>query len=92
MKKIIYLLFCVVCLAACKSSNIDDPTDINSYDRPFATEIMQKIITAFDEEDSEVLMELFSEDVKQHYDIEKQIEEAMEYYKGKSMQPCEDVS
>ena len=76
MKKIVFLLFCVAFLVACKSSNIDDPTDIDSYNRPFAVETMQKIITAFDNEDSETLEELFSEVVKENYDIEKQIEEA----------------
>ncbi len=92
MKKIIYLLFCVAFLAACKSSDTYDTRDVNSNDRPFAIETMQKIITAFDDEDSETLVELFSEAAKQNYDIEKQTEEAMEYYKGKSVNPCEDVS
>lgn len=92
MKKIVFLLFCVAFLVACKSSNIDDPTDIDSYNRPFAVETMQKIITAFDNEDNETLKELFSEVAKQNYNIEKQIAEAMEYYKGKSVNPCEDVS
>jgi len=61
-------------------------------DRPFAIETMQKIITAFDEEDSEALAEMFSEAAKDNYDIENQIEEAMEYYKGKSVETCSDVS
>jgi len=38
------------------------------------------------------LLELFSEAAKENYDLEKQIDEAMEYYKGKSLEPCTDVT
>ena len=95
MKKVMRYLFLIAVFLSFSSCNLKDdydPTDINSYDRPLAVETMQKIITAFDNEDSETLEELFSEVAKQNYDIEKQIEEAMEYYKGKSVNPCEDVS
>ena len=95
MKNVIrYLLLIIAFLSfsSCNSKDDYDPTDIDSYNRPFAVETMQKIITAFDNEDSETLEKLFSEVAKQNYDIEKQIEEAMEYYKGKSLNPCEDVS
>lgn len=85
-------MLCVVFLVSCKASDTYDPTDINSNDRPFAIETMQKIITAFDEEDSEALYEMFSDAAKENNDIKSQIDEAMEYYKGKSVVSCSEVS
>jgi len=48
MKKIVYLLCCAIFLASCNTSRVYDPKNINSNDRPFAIETMQKIITALD--------------------------------------------
>lgn len=92
MKKIVSLLFCVLFFVSCKSSDMDDPADINSNDRPFAVETMQKIIMAFDDEDSEALYEMFSDAAKENNDIKSQIDEAMQYYKGNSVVSCSDVS
>ena len=44
MKKILCLLCCVILMASCSSSSGYDPKKINSDDRPFAIEIMQKIV------------------------------------------------
>ncbi|MBR6626635.1 MAG: DUF5104 domain-containing protein [Lachnospiraceae bacterium] len=79
-------------LTSCKPSDFFTSEKRSANERPFAIETMKKIITALDEEDSEALFALFSEAAKENYDLESQIEEAMEYYKGKSLITCEDVN
>ena len=92
MRKFLHLLLiCAFFLTSCKRSSDYDPTIIGSNDRPFAIETMQKIITALDEKDSEALAALFSEDARENYDIDEQIEKAFEYYNGKSVTSVEDV-
>ena len=94
MKKVIrYLLLIIAFLSfsSCNSKDDYDPKDIDANDRPFAIETMQKIITALDEKDSEALAALFSEDARENYDIDEQIEKAFEYYNGKSVTSVEDV-
>ena len=95
MKKVIrYLLLIIAFLSfsSCNSKDDYDPKDIDANDRPLAVETMQKIIAAFDEEDSETLYEMFSDAAKENNDIKSQIDEAMQYYKGKSEEFCSDVS
>ena len=48
MKKAIGILLCAIFMVSCGSPDRNDPKNINSYDRPFAIETMQKIITALD--------------------------------------------
>ena len=86
------MLLCAIFLATCNSPKEYEPKNINSDDRPFVIETMQKIITAFDEEDHAALLELFSDTAKENYDLEAQIEEAMRYYKGQSIEKCSDVT
>lgn len=93
MRAILCFIICITFFVSCKSSELpSDPRDINSNDRPFAVKTMQEIITAFDEEDSEALYEMFSDAAKENSDIKSQIEEAMQYYEGKSVTVCDDVS
>jgi len=77
MKKVIRYLFLIAAFlsfSSCNSKDDYDPKDIGANDRPFAIETMQKIITALDEKDSEALAALFSEDARENYDIDEQIE------------------
>lgn len=100
MKKILYPLLIVVLMsfASCSKKDAYNPKELGSNDYPFAIETMQKIVTAFDEEDSEALVEMFSDEARESYDIEGQIEEAFEYYCGKSIESvdrltfCENAS
>lgn len=87
MKKILYPLLIVVLMSITSCSKKDEynPKELSSNDYPFAIETMQKIVTAFDEEDSEALAAMFSDRARENYDIEGQIEEALEYYNGKSI-------
>lgn len=93
MRAILFFVICVTFFVSCKSSEPSfDPRDVNSNDRPFAVETMRKIVMAFDEEDSEALYEMFSDAAKENNDIKSQIDKAMQYYEGKSVTVCDDVS
>ncbi len=91
-KTLVCALLCILLLTSCKPSDFFTSEKRSTNERPFAIETMQQIVTALDEEDSEALLALFSEAAKENYDLESQIEEAMEYYKGKSLTTCEDVN
>jgi len=94
MKKILYPLLIVVLMSftSCSKKDAYNPKELGSNDYPFALETMQKIVTAFDEEDSEALVEMFSDRARENYDIEGQIEEALEYYNGKSISSVDKLT
>lgn len=94
VKKIFTLLIFSLCsfvLCSCSMSSIIndssseyDPNDLFADDYPFAEETMMTVLKCFDEKDTETLKSLFSESVVSAYDLDKQIEEAMNYYEGRS--------
>ena len=94
MKKEMYLLLIVVLISftSCSKKDAYNPKELGSNDYPFALETMQKIVTAFDEEDSEALVEMFSDSARESYDIEGQIEKALEYYNGKSINSVDELT
>lgn len=53
MKKVMYLLLIVVLMsfASCSKKDGYNPKELGSNDYPFAIETLQKIVTAFDEEE-----------------------------------------
>lgn len=84
--RIIFLLsLCSFIFCSCSSSLQEyDPSDLSDDDYPFAEETMMTVLKCFDEKDTETLKSLFSESVVSAYDLDKQIEEAMNYYEGRS--------
>ena len=52
---------------------------------PFAKSTMAAVLKCLDEDDCDSLKALFSEAVISEYDIDKQIDEAMEFYEGVSV-------
>ena len=92
-KRIVIALILVLCsLAVCScglssfknskdSLSKYNPSELNADDYPFAKETMMTILKCFNEDDSVSLKELFSETLMLEYDIDKQIEEAMKFYK-----------
>ena len=96
-KRIVIALILVLCsLAVCScglssfknskdSSSESDPRAWGYDDYPFAKEAMMTILKCFDENDSETLEGLFSEEMTKGYDLKKQIEEAQEFYEGTSV-------
>lgn len=67
------------------SLKTNDPTSIDFDTDSFAQETMLEVLRCFDEEDTETLKSLFSEELSTTSNIDKQIEEAMDYYEGKSV-------
>lgn len=62
-----------------------DPTKIWSDDYPFAEETMLAVLKCFDERDKETLKSMFSEKAKSSYNLDKEIDIAMDFYEGKSV-------
>lgn len=60
------------------------PRESGSDDYPFAESTIETVLKCLDENDSQTLKELFSESVILKYDVDKQIEDAMTFYEGKS--------
>lgn len=91
---VIILLLCCFSMYSCNTTSIpfiaDNgpseyiPRDWGSDDYPFAKETMIEVLRCLDENDKETLKSLFSESVASGYDLDKQIEEAMIFYEGKS--------
>lgn len=61
-------------LSACKSDSDD------KYPDDQITDMGKTIITCFEEKDKEALISLFSENIKNSHDLEKEIEQAFEFF------------
>lgn len=84
INKIIILSLCFIFCSCGISLKKYDPSVRFADDYPFAEETMMTVLKCFDEKDTETLKGLFSESVASEYDLDKQIEEAMNCYEGKS--------
>lgn len=67
------------------SSGNYDPSKISANDYPFAKETMLTVLKCFDKKDKETLKSLFSESVSSKNKLDKQIENALVVYEGKSI-------
>ncbi len=92
LKKICSVLICFLCglfFFSCditNSNNISEysPIDWDANDMPFAKSTITTVLKCLNENDHASLKNLFSEAVTLQYDIDKQIEEAMDFYEGVS--------
>lgn len=94
LKKILVLLIFSLCsfvLCSCdmpsivnRSSSEYNPSDWSADDYPFAEETMMTVLKSFDEKDKKTLKDLFSKSNVSEFDLDKQIEEALKCYEGKS--------
>ncbi len=88
----IMCLMCCVSICACgfssnSSGNISikyDPSDLDSDDYPFAEETAKNVLKYLEHDENESLMKMFAESVIFKYDINKQIDDAMEFFQGES--------
>ncbi len=63
-----------------------DPREWRSNDQPYAEEIMLNVLKCFDEKDKKTLKNMFSaQKVSSCLDLDKRIDEAMNYYEGQSV-------
>lgn len=62
-----------------------DPTKIWSDDFPFAEKTMLAVLKCFDERDKETLKSMFSEEAQLSYNLDEEIDIAMDFYEGKSV-------
>ncbi len=93
MKKItaIILLLCFIFMTSCKMIQFDflnreyDPASISADDYPFAKKTALEVIRCLDNKDAQGLKSLLSESVLLQADIDNQIEELFELYKGQSL-------
>ena len=89
--KVFTTLLCCMFLTSCNLNIEDfskpkayDPREIASDDHPFAVETMEEIIRCLDEDDSEALKKLLSQEVLNRTETDDEIEEIMKTYDGKS--------
>ena len=62
-----------------------NPREWRANDHPYAEEIMLNVLKCFDEKDKEALKNMFSKKAQSAYNFEKEIDEAMDLYDGKSV-------
>lgn len=91
IKLIFPVLFCIM-LSSCgmissvmEESEEYDPADIFANDYPFAEETALKVVDCLNESDEEGLKALLSESVLSQEDVDAQIDELFDFYKGKSV-------
>lgn len=91
IKLIFPVLFCIM-LSSCgmissvmEESEEYDPADIFANDYPFAEETALKVVDCLNESDEEGLKALLSESVLSQEDVDAQIDELFDFYKGKSI-------
>lgn len=94
-KQLIFSVICLLCsisFCACgffTNSNENvfsqyDPTELDSDDYPFAEETAKNILQFINQAEKESLMEMFAESVISEYDVNKQIDDFMEFFQGES--------
>ena len=91
IKLIFPVLFCIM-LSSCgmissvmEESEEYDPADIFANDYPFAEETALKVVDCLNESDVEGLKALLSDSVLTQEDVDAQIDELFDFYKGKSV-------
>lgn len=94
MKRILLLftalMVCIIASSCAIPHSLDkpeeyDPRDVLADDYPFATETMSEVLRCFNEKDSEALKSLFSQQLSSASNIDEQLENAMNYYEGRSV-------
>jgi len=88
---ILYLLLgfvlcsCGVASSLGNTSKEYNPSEISANDYPFAVKTMESVLKCFNENDKETLKKLFSESISSKNELDKQIENALVVYEGKSI-------
>ncbi len=62
-----------------------NPREWKSDDQPYGEEIMLNVLKCFDEHDKEALKNMFSKKAQSAYNFQKQINQAIDLYDGKSV-------
>ena len=92
---IVFIITIIILALGCIVYDINDDVDFHTSktreESEYCKEILDEVIRCLDEDDVETLYSLFSEDDKSKYNLERQIEEAMEVYDGKSVS-CDEFS
>ena len=84
---IVLMIFLTGCMFADKNEpeEVDFHTSKRSEESDYCKEILDEVIRCLDEGDRDALIELFSESIKEEYNLAKQIRETLEEYDGKSI-------
>ena len=86
---IVFIITIIILAVGCIVYDINDDVDFHTSktreESEYCKEILDEVIRCLDEDDVETLYSLFSEDDKSEYNLERQIEDAMEVYDGKSV-------
>ncbi len=76
-------MMCSVCIFACNDKKYN-PADLDSDDYPFAEETAENVLEYLDCDKDESLLAMFSESAIQGFDVDKQIDDAMDFFQGES--------
>ena len=97
MKKILAII-CIISISFLTACNLDDFAGDWEYDphksrgdSDYGKTIIDEVIRCFDEDDVDALVDMFSDEQKNKYNLERQIKKAMEVYNGKSVS-CDEYS
>ncbi len=91
MKKILAII-CIISISFLTACNLDGFAGDWEYDphksrgdSNYGKTIIDEVIRCFDEDDVDALVDMFSDEQKNKYNLERQIKKAMEVYNGKSV-------